>query len=1138
MTLGLLLLIAAPSPLVPAIAAAPDGPWRLEGDGAVIAGEDPVFEVRGTGDDSSAWLADVELEAGALYRLTFDMRGTGSGVCAVTGLTSVNHDVGPTTEWRTYSRLIRVPDADLGGAADVAGSEAPPAGLVTLRFGQWHWRGAIQFRRLHLAPARPVHTGPAGLGDGERILDGEYSFMTDFSSEGASYSRPLDGCRATFNTNRFNLDDAAEVTYRFSCPDIRQTSATLRAQVGYHTSGGLVAEARSSGDDWLEVGQIEGVGSLSADLPPALFPADQVLLRFRTTDGAYLQLHGVEYRAELAAKDASGVGSTLYVEESGGPSPVETQWIAAGPSEIILSFSHDGRRPMGANLEVDLAEETIVDERLVLPPREEVLRAIPLPGTEAGAHPLAVTVRVGPDIVYQGVTTITTSALDVSNYGHGLVSADGGSLWWCDSTRKVSTSRPPAPVAAEPVAPALSAARGEFEALQLVLRPESPVTGVQVSVTHLTGPGGVIDAGSISIEHVEYVNITRRTDPTGVEGEWPDPLPPYDGAFDLTAGRNHPLWIRVHVPYGTPAGEYTGTLSIEAEAGAPPFDERIEVPLSMRVFDFDLPQAQDLTATFGINPSEIWRYHNVWDRAEQEAVWDLYMRNFIEHRIAPYDPMALWPIRLTMEGMEWSAVERDTSNPASGAASAKVTDDTTTGATSVDLLQPKGVDREKPLLVEWSVRTAEEGQSYQVSVMSYDASGSWIPYHNIDVTKQGGTEWQRDRLQIEPGTLHQDARAVTLVLRPTPWTEAGERTGTAWFDDLYLCEPAGANLLTDAGFEPSEGLPTPVLDFDEWDRAAERYIDEMGMAAFSIAIQGMGTGTFHSRQLGQLGGYTAGTPEYERIFSAYVGQIRQHLAEKGWLDKAFVYWFDEPEPKDYEFVIDGMDRLARHAPGLRRMLTEQVEQELIGYVDVWCPLTPQLESDLTDDRMAAGDTFWWYVCTGPKAPWATLFIDHPATELRVWSWQTYQHGVRGLLVWATNYWTSGAAYPDQPQNPWEDPMSYVSGYSFQAGDVGYWGNGDGRFIYPPNRDPLDTETKYLTGPVNSLRWEMLRDGIEDYEYLRILEGLAVAANDAEALALLEIPEEISASLTQFATDSTPIYEHRLKVAEAIERLSR
>lgn len=101
MTLGLLLLIAAPSPLVPAIAAAPDGPWRLEGDGAVIAGEDPVIEVRGTGDDSSAWLADVELEAGALYRLTFDMRGTGSGVCAVTGLTSVNHDVGPTTEWRT-----------------------------------------------------------------------------------------------------------------------------------------------------------------------------------------------------------------------------------------------------------------------------------------------------------------------------------------------------------------------------------------------------------------------------------------------------------------------------------------------------------------------------------------------------------------------------------------------------------------------------------------------------------------------------------------------------------------------------------------------------------------------------------------------------------------------------------------------------------------------------------------------------------------------------------------------------------------------------------------------------------------------------------------------------------------------------
>ena len=83
--------------------------------------------------------------------------------------------------------------------------------------------------------------------------------------------------------------------------------------------------------------------------------------------------------------------------------------------------------------------------------------------------------------------------------------------------------------------------------------------------------------------------------------------------------------------------------------------------------------------------------------------------------------------------------------------------------------------------------------------------------------------------------------------------------------------------------------------------------------------------------------------------------------------------------------------------------------------------------------MAEGDRFWWYVCTGPKAPYCTLFIDHPATELRVWLWQTWKRQISGILVWQTNYWTSGAAYPDNPQNPYEDPMGWVSGYSTAAG---------------------------------------------------------------------------------------------------------
>lgn len=137
-----------------------------------------------------------------------------------------------------------------------------------------------------------------------------------------------------------------------------------------------------------------------------------------------------------------------------------------------------------------------------------------------------------------------------------------------------------------------------------------------------------------------------------------------------------------------------------------------------------------------------------------------------------------------------------------------------------------------------------------------------------------------------------------------------------------------------------------------------------------------------------------------------------------------------------------MKRIKAAAPGVRRMLTEQPEKELFGHVEIWCGLTPQWTLERVRARRDAGEEVWWYICTGPKAPYVTEFIDHPGTELRLWPWQSWQHGVSGLLIWATIYWNSSAAFPPPKlQDPWADPMSYVSGYDFKPGHVGYWGNG-------------------------------------------------------------------------------------------------
>ena len=340
----------------------------------------------------------------------------------------------------------------------------------------------------------------------------------------------------------------------------------------------------------------------------------------------------------------------------------------------------------------------------------------------------------------------------------------------------------------------------------------------------------------------------------------------------------------------------------------------------------------------------------------------------------------------------------------------------------------------------------------------------------------------------------------------------------------------------------------PVFDWTAWDKAMERGIDYYHFNSFRLSIPGLGGGTFHSRREPELLGFSEDTPHYKAAFDAYCRDVQEHLREKGWLDEAFIYWFDEPAPKDYEFVMNGFAKLKRAAGDINRMLTEQVEPNLIGGPNIWCPVSNNYKHEPAEQRRRHGEKFWWYICTGPKAPYCTLFIDHPGTELRVWLWQSWKRKINGILVWQTNYWTSSAAYPDRehPQNPYQDPMGWRSGYSTPKGAKKPWGNGDGRFIYPPESaaDAHPTEP-VLEGPVESIRWEMLRDGIEDYEYLAILSRLLKAKKDKltpqqrkKYIALLEVPESITTDMTTFTKDPAPIEARRDRIARAIAKLNR
>ena len=99
-----------------------------------------------------------------------------------------------------------------------------------------------------------------------------------------------------------------------------------------------------------------------------------------------------------------------------------------------------------------------------------------------------------------------------------------------------------------------------------------------------------------------------------------------------------------------------------------------------------------------------------------------------------------------------------------------------------------------------------------------------------------------------------------------------------------------------------------------------------------------------------------------------------------------------------------------------------------------------------------------------------------------------------------------------------------------------WGqNGNGSIMYPGS-----------DGPVDSIRLEALRDGVEDYEYLYTLKQLVgrASANPSlqplieRAQRLLAIDPALIESMRSYAKDPQVLLAQRQAIAELIVELQR
>ena len=198
-----------------------------------------------------------------------------------------------------------------------------------------------------------------------------------------------------------------------------------------------------------------------------------------------------------------------------------------------------------------------------------------------------------------------------------------------------------------------------------------------------------------------------------------------------------------------------------------------------------------------------------------------------------------------------------------------------------------------------------------------------------------------------------------------------------------------------------------------------------------------------------------GTPEYAALWTPFLTDFARHLDERGWRDITLIA-MDERRPEDMKAMLDLLESAA---PGMRVALADnhrsyQLFVDQLADISVEHGVMFHMPVPLEDikARRARGQITTWYVCCADVFPNVFTFSD-PAEGAFI-GWYTMAAGFDGFLRWAYNSWV----------------IEPLIDSRFRT-----WPAGDTSIIYPDGR--------------SSIRFERLREGIQDAEKIRILREI-------------------------------------------------
>ncbi len=267
-----------------------------------------------------------------------------------------------------------------------------------------------------------------------------------------------------------------------------------------------------------------------------------------------------------------------------------------------------------------------------------------------------------------------------------------------------------------------------------------------------------------------------------------------------------------------------------------------------------------------------------------------------------------------------------------------------------------------------------------------------------------------------------------------------------------------------------------------------RRINCYSMVPWKIAFQ------YYDESLGKDKVFTGaiGTPEYNGFWKGMLLDFTRHLKSKGWFNITAIA-MDERPMEAMQAVIKLLKEVDKD---WKIALAGDYHPEIEPDVYDYCIASRlQFPAAVLQQRQQAGKLSTWYTCCTEYYP--NGFTFSPPAE-HVWmGLYTAAKNMDGYLRWAYNSW---------PKEPLHDSR-------FTA-----WPAGDTYQVYP--------------GPMTSIRFEKLIEGIQDFEKIRILKETYKKQHNPAAL------KELEAALAPFNTgalEKRPAAEMVLQVKALLNR---